>query len=77
MCSKKSLAPGQGRKVVGYTRNLRVNFHSNHGHPQSAGLHLPEGACFMSTMRVYTRKFRESAVGLVLSQCCLMVCRSA
>ena len=29
---------------------------------------LPEGACFMSTMRVYTREFRESAVGLVLSQ---------
>ena len=45
-----------------------LDFHSNHGHPQSAGLHLPEGACFMSTMRVYTREFRESAVGLVLSQ---------
>ena len=29
-----------------------VDFHSNHGHPQSAGLHLPEGACFMSTMRL-------------------------
>ncbi len=38
-----------------------LDFHSNHGHPQSAGLHLPEGACFMSTMR-------ESAVGMVLSQ---------
>jgi transposase-like protein len=25
----------------------------------------------MSTMRVYTREFRESAVGLVLSPCCL------
>ena len=24
----------------------------------------------MSTMRVYTREFRESAVGLVLSPCC-------
>jgi hypothetical protein len=44
-----------------------LDFHSNHGHPQSAGLHLPEGACFMSTMRVYTREFRESAVGMVLS----------
>ncbi len=27
----------------------------------------------MSTMRVYTREFRESAVGLVLSPCCLSV----
>ena len=42
-----------------------LDFHSNHGHPQSAGLHLPEGAWFMSTMRVYTREFRESAVGLM------------
>jgi hypothetical protein len=49
------------------TSLLRFDFHSNHGHPQSAGLHLPEGACFMSTMRVYTGEFRESAVGLVLS----------
>ena len=45
-----------------------MDLHSNHGHPQSAGLHLPEGACFMSTIRVYTLEFRESTVGLVLSQ---------
>ena len=67
---------------------LELDFHSNHGHPQSAGLHLPEGACFKSTIRVYPREFRESAVGLVLSpccpravsvlpQCCIMVSRSA
>ena len=27
-----------------------------------------EGACFLSMMRVYTCEFRESAVGLLLSQ---------
>ena len=53
---------------VVYKTDVPLDFHSNHGHPQSAGLHLPEGTCFMSTMRVYTREFRESAVGLVLSQ---------
>ena len=31
-------------------------------------LHPISGACFMSTMRAYTREFRESAVGLVLSE---------
>ena len=55
-------------KDIHFRFGKRLDFHSNHGHPQSAGLHLPEGACFMSTMRVYTREFRESAVGLVLSQ---------
>ena len=60
----------QTRSLRGIERRdgIGLDFHSNHGHPQSAGLHLPEGACFMSTMRVYTREFRESAVGLVLSQ---------
>jgi transposase-like protein len=48
----------------GYGEHL-VDFHSNHGHPQSAGLHLPEGACLMSTMQAPTR---ESAVGLVLTE---------
>jgi transposase-like protein len=37
---------------------------------------LPEGACFMSTMRAYTREFRESAVGLVLSEG-LSICKAA
>ena len=45
-----------------------MDCHSNHGHPQSTGLRLRESACFMSTRRVYTCEFRESAVGLVLPQ---------
>ena len=49
---------------------LELDFHSNHGHPQSAGLHLPEGACrwglFLVTLRQYTPEFRQSAVNLVL-----------
>ena len=44
-----------------------MDFHSNHGDPPSTGLYLSEGVRFMLTMRVYTRVFRESAVGLVLS----------
>ena len=49
-------------------RTLGVDLHPIRGHPQAAGLHLPEGACFMATMRGCTRELRESAVGMVLSQ---------
>ena len=43
-----------------------LDLHPIRGHTQAAGLHLPEGACFIATMRVCTRVLRESAVGMVL-----------
>jgi hypothetical protein len=46
----------------------QTDFKPNRRDPQVAILNLPNGACFMSTTRVNTREFRESAVGLVLSQ---------
>ena len=46
LISKRGCTPGA----------LTVGFHSNHGHPQSAGLHLPDGSAWLFTLGVQVHK---------------------
>ena len=59
---------GCWRRVSRYSRHAVSGLPLDSWTRQPVGLPLPEETCLMSTMRAYTREFRESAVGLMLTE---------